>query len=123
MNKISKDRVLAALVRTFFKYFLTGMMEGKDLNDTKAVKQRLLEYYEHISKINLSTMQWWKNISDISCFYWREDWPQQKRPTATHLVQKLALWMRNLPSTSSTAWLKMPMPKPVNSDSFFSFQA
>ena len=51
MNKISKDRVLAALVRTFFKYFLTGMMEGKDLNDTKAVKQRLLEYYEHISKI------------------------------------------------------------------------
>ena len=36
MNKISKDRVLAALVRTFFKYFLTGMMEGKDLNDTKA---------------------------------------------------------------------------------------
>ena len=31
MNKISKDRVLAALVRTFFKYFLTGMMEGKDL--------------------------------------------------------------------------------------------
>ena len=51
MNKISKDRALAALVRTFFKYFLTGMMEGKDLNDAKAVKQTLLEYYEHVSRI------------------------------------------------------------------------
>lgn len=29
MNKISKDRALAALVRTFFKYFLTGIMEEK----------------------------------------------------------------------------------------------
>ena len=51
MSKISKDRALAALVRTFFKYFLTGMMEGKDLNDAKAVKQTLLEYYEHVSRI------------------------------------------------------------------------
>ena len=27
------------------------MMEGKDLNDAKAVKQTLLEYYEHVSRI------------------------------------------------------------------------
>ena len=51
MSKISKDRALAALVRTFFKYFLTGMMEGKDLHDAKDVKQTLLEHYEHISRI------------------------------------------------------------------------
>ena len=51
MSKISKDRALAALVRTFFKYFLTGMMEGKDLHDAKVVKQTLLEHYEHISRI------------------------------------------------------------------------
>lgn len=51
MNKISKDRALAALVRTFFKYFLTGMMEGKDITDAKAVKQTLLNHYETISKV------------------------------------------------------------------------
>lgn len=51
MSKISKDRALGALVRTFFKYFLTGMMEGKDLHDAKDVKQTLLEHYEHISRI------------------------------------------------------------------------
>ena len=51
MIKISKDRVLAALVRTFFKYFLTGMMEDRDISDAKAVKQTLLEYYEQVSRI------------------------------------------------------------------------
>ena len=51
MNKISKDRALAALVRTFFKYFLTGIMEGKDIHDPKAVKQTLLEYYEHVAQV------------------------------------------------------------------------
>ena len=51
MNMISKDRVLGALVRTFFKYFLTGMMEGRDIADAKAVKQTLLEHYEHISSV------------------------------------------------------------------------
>lgn len=51
MNKISKDRALAALVRTFFKYFLTGIMEGKDIHDPKAVKQTLLEHYEHVAQV------------------------------------------------------------------------
>ena len=51
MKKIRKDQVLAALVRTFFKYFLTGIMEGSDIADTRAVKQALLEYYEEVSRI------------------------------------------------------------------------
>ena len=51
MNKISKDRALAALVRSFFKYFLTGIMEGKDIHDPKAVKQTLLEHYEHVAQV------------------------------------------------------------------------
>lgn len=51
MTKISKDRVLGALVRTFFKYFLTGVMEGRDISDAKAVKQALLDHYEQVSAV------------------------------------------------------------------------
>lgn len=55
-STISKDRVLAAVVRTFFKYFATGVVNSTSGNDTpeslepSQVKALMLEHYESISR-------------------------------------------------------------------------
>ena len=54
---INKDRVLAAIVRVFFKYFVTGIIESQDNYDVEArfepknVKLIMLNHYENISKV------------------------------------------------------------------------
>lgn len=54
-RKIRKDKVLAALVRVFFKYFTTGIVEqaGKAMADMepKDLKMIMLNHFEDISKI------------------------------------------------------------------------
>lgn len=55
MEKINKDRVLADVVSTFFKYFTLGVIEsstGTDINERyepRNVKQTMLNHYEHIA--------------------------------------------------------------------------
>lgn len=58
MENIEKDKVLAAVVRTFFKYFTLGVIEGKsgDANDMavyepKNVKQVMTEHIEDVSRV------------------------------------------------------------------------
>ncbi|MGN1375135.1 MAG: hypothetical protein ACI4V5_01125 [Prevotella sp.] len=56
-STISKDRVLAAIVRVFFKYFVTGIIESQEKYDAetgfepKNVKLIMLKHYEKISKV------------------------------------------------------------------------
>lgn len=55
-TQVNKDRVLATVVRTFFKYFVTGIIEsqpGADINESfepKNVKEMMLQHYENISR-------------------------------------------------------------------------
>lgn len=55
MQQVSKDRVLAAIVRTFFKYFITGVIESQhgeaspERYEPRCVKQTMLNYYEKIA--------------------------------------------------------------------------
>ena len=54
---IGKDIVIAALVRAFFKYYVTGIVESQtdcDLQERfepKNVKRIMLDHYERISKL------------------------------------------------------------------------
>lgn len=54
---IGKDIAIAALVRAFFKYYVTGIAESQtdcDLQErfeSKNIKRIMLEHYEHISKL------------------------------------------------------------------------
>lgn len=54
---IGKDIAIAALVRAFFKYYVTGIAESQpdcDLQERfepKNIKRIMLEHYEHISKL------------------------------------------------------------------------
>lgn len=57
MEKIEKDKVLAAVVRTFFKYFTLGIIESyaDDPNDMsvyepKSVKQFVVKHFEKYSQ-------------------------------------------------------------------------
>lgn len=56
MKDISKDRVLAAIVRTFFKYFVTGIIESQSDTGLQQrfepayIKKTMLRHYEHISR-------------------------------------------------------------------------
>ena len=57
MEKIEKDKVLAAVVRTFFKYFTLGIIEAyaDDPNDMsvyepKSVKQFVVKHFEKYSQ-------------------------------------------------------------------------
>lgn len=53
---ITKDIAIAALVRAFFKYYVTGVLEAHDDIDPqerfepKSIKRIMLNYYERISK-------------------------------------------------------------------------
>ena len=56
MEKIEKDKVLSAVVRTFFKYFTLGIIEGsaEDATDMsvyepKSVKQFVVKHFEKYS--------------------------------------------------------------------------
>ena len=54
---IGKDIAVAALVRAFFKYYVTGMLESQtDVNlqerfEPKNIKRIMLNHYENISKL------------------------------------------------------------------------
>lgn len=54
--QVNKDKVLATIVRTFFKYFVTGIIEsqpGTDINERfepKNIKKIMLQHYENISR-------------------------------------------------------------------------
>ena len=56
MKMIRKDYVLAMLVRLFFKYYVTGIVEKsakagmQDAFEPRNVKQLMLEHYEEIGK-------------------------------------------------------------------------
>lgn len=56
MKEISKDIVLAAVVRSFFKYFVTGILEeqtGTDIQNRFEpinIKKTMLNHYEYISR-------------------------------------------------------------------------
>ena len=53
---ITKDIAIAALVRAFFKYYVTGVLEAHDDIDPqerfepKSIKRIMLNHYERISK-------------------------------------------------------------------------
>ncbi len=58
METIGKGKVLAAVVRTFFKYFTLGIIEGKHPGNTdmgvyepKNVKMEMIDHFENISKV------------------------------------------------------------------------
>lgn len=57
MEQISKDHVLAAVVRTFFKYFTIGVLESRhgspstDHYEPKNVKQAMLNHYGQIGAV------------------------------------------------------------------------
>lgn len=57
MKQINKDRVLAAVVSTFFKYFTAGVLEQQtsvDVNERYEpmnVKRAMLNHYEHIGNV------------------------------------------------------------------------
>lgn len=57
MEEVSKDRVMAAVVSTFFKYFTAGVLESQSTGDPleryepRNVKQTMLEHYEKISSV------------------------------------------------------------------------
>lgn len=53
MEKIEKDKVLSAVVRTFFKYFTLGIIEGSaedamdmSIYEPKSVKQYVVKHFE-----------------------------------------------------------------------------
>lgn len=54
---IGKDIVIAATVRAFFKYFVTGLLEAQtdvDIQERfepKNIKRTMLDHYEHISRL------------------------------------------------------------------------
>lgn len=56
MKMIRKDYVLAMLVRLFFKYYVTGIVEKsakegmQDAFEPRNIKQLMLEHYEEIGK-------------------------------------------------------------------------
>ena len=56
MKQIRKDYVLASLVRTFFKYFATALVEDcaekgdADAFEPRNVKQTMLHHYEDVGK-------------------------------------------------------------------------
>lgn len=60
MKQISKDIVLAAVVRSFFKYFVTGIIESQHGTDIQNgfepinVKKTMLNHYEHISRYSIA---------------------------------------------------------------------
>lgn len=56
MEKIEKDKVLSAVVRTFFKYFTLGIIEGSvedasymSIYEPKSVKQFVVKHFEKFS--------------------------------------------------------------------------
>lgn len=55
METVGKDRVMSLVVKTFFKYFVAGLVETRsdmsvaDRYEPHNVKRTVLEYYEHIS--------------------------------------------------------------------------
>lgn len=56
MEKIEKDKVLSAVVRTFFKYFTLGIIESSaedamdmSIYEPKSVKQYVVKHFEKIS--------------------------------------------------------------------------
>lgn len=58
MDNIGKDKVLAAVVRTFFKYFTLGVIEGKykgstdmSIYEPKSVKKVMAEHIEEVSRV------------------------------------------------------------------------
>lgn len=57
MQQIPKDLVLAAVVRTFFKYFTAGVLETQsggntlDRYEPRNVKQTMLSHYEKIATV------------------------------------------------------------------------
>lgn len=58
MDNIGKDKVLAAVVRTFFKYFTLGVIEGKyegaadmAIYEPKNVKKVMTEHIEEVSRL------------------------------------------------------------------------
>ena len=56
MMKIRKDRVLAALVRSFFEAFANGVMDGKGMTpdekqQPRLVKQSMLESYDKVAVV------------------------------------------------------------------------
>lgn len=56
MKKIRKDYVLAMLVRVFFKYYVTAIVEHavkagiQDAFEPRSIKKLMLEHYEQIGK-------------------------------------------------------------------------
>lgn len=55
-SQVNKDKVLASVVRTFFKYFVTGIIESRSGAGTiaglepKDIKEIMLQHYGDISK-------------------------------------------------------------------------
>lgn len=56
--EIMKDMALAAVVRTFFKYFILGLIEGKDgytyditLYEPKNIKKTVVDHFNEISEV------------------------------------------------------------------------
>lgn len=53
---VSRDRVMALIVQTFFKYFVTGLAESgsdkpvADRFEPRNIKQMMLSYYEQVSR-------------------------------------------------------------------------
>lgn len=59
--KIDKYKLLAALVRSFFDAFSSGIVDNSEVQDAerrlpKNVKQSMLEHYEHIAPVFFDTM-------------------------------------------------------------------
>lgn len=58
MDNIGKDKVLSAVVRTFFKYFVLGIIEANaddpsdmSVYEPKSVKKFVVKHFEDISRI------------------------------------------------------------------------
>ena len=55
MEQVNKDRVIAVAVNTFFKYFVTGIIEADDTIpldqrfEPAYLKRLMLEHYEQVS--------------------------------------------------------------------------
>lgn len=55
MKQVRKDKALAAIVRTFFRYFVTGIIEAQDeltaeeRFEPRNIKRIMLEHYEQVS--------------------------------------------------------------------------
>lgn len=56
IESVGRDRVMALIVQTFFKYFVTGLVEsGSDMPvaerfEPRNIKQMMISYYEQVSR-------------------------------------------------------------------------